>query len=95
MQSLPVPQSPEVGVAEADREVRGLAVVAPAQDLAMGIDPGQGLAVAQGHIEPHRARAIVEENRNLALRSLLAHPLVRTVERSQAVLKAVWPTGGV
>lgn len=41
------------------------------------------------------ARAIVEENRDLALRSLLAHPLIRTIERAQAVLKAVWPTGGV
>ncbi len=41
------------------------------------------------------ARAIVEQNRNLALRSLLAHPLIRSIERAQAVLKAVWPTGGV
>ena len=41
------------------------------------------------------ACAIVEENRDLALRALLAHPLVRTVELAQAVLKAVWPTGGV
>lgn len=40
-------------------------------------------------------RAIVEENRDLALRSLLAHPLVRTIERAQAVLKAVWPAGGM
>ena len=39
--------------------------------------------------------AIVEQSRDLALRSLLAHPLIRTVERAQAVLKAVWPTGGV
>lgn len=41
------------------------------------------------------SRAIVEQNRNLALRSLLAHPLIRSIERAQAVLKAVWPTGGV
>lgn len=41
------------------------------------------------------SRAIVEQNRDLALRSLLAHPLIRTIERAQAVLKAVWPTGGV
>jgi 6-phospho-beta-glucosidase len=41
------------------------------------------------------ARAIVEQNRDLALRALLAHPLVRTIERAKAVLKAVWPTGGV
>ncbi len=41
------------------------------------------------------ACAIVEQNRDLALRALLAHPLVRTIERAQAVLKAVWPTGGV
>lgn len=41
------------------------------------------------------APAIVEQNRDLALRALLAHPLVRTTERAEAVLKAVWPTGGV
>ncbi|HEU0000525.1 MAG TPA: hypothetical protein VFQ36_06480 [Ktedonobacteraceae bacterium] len=41
------------------------------------------------------SRAIVEENRDLALRSLVAHPLIRTIERALAVLKAVWPTGGV
>ena len=41
------------------------------------------------------SRAIVEQNRDLALRSLLAHPLIRTIDRAQAVLKAVWPTGGV
>ena len=41
------------------------------------------------------SRAIVEQNRGLALRSLLAHPLIRTIDRAQAVLKAVWPTGGV
>jgi len=41
------------------------------------------------------ACAIVEQNRDLALRALLAHPLVRTIELAQAVLKAVWPTGGV
>jgi 6-phospho-beta-glucosidase len=41
------------------------------------------------------ARAIVEGNRDLALRSLLAHPLIRTIERAQAVLKAVWPAGGI
>jgi len=40
------------------------------------------------------SQAIVEQSRELALRSLLAHPLVRTVERAQEVLKAVWPTGG-
>ncbi len=41
------------------------------------------------------SRAILEENRDLALRSLLAHPLIRTIERAQAALKAVWPTGGI
>ncbi|HEY6542877.1 MAG TPA: hypothetical protein VIZ18_18180 [Ktedonobacteraceae bacterium] len=41
------------------------------------------------------SRAIVEQNRDLALRSLLAHPLIRTIERAQAVLKAVWPAGGI
>lgn len=41
------------------------------------------------------SRAIVEQNRDLALRSLIAHPLIHSIERAQAVLKAVWPTGGV
>lgn len=41
------------------------------------------------------SRAIAEQSRDLALRSLLAHPLIHTVERAQAVLKAVWPTGGL
>jgi len=41
------------------------------------------------------ARAIVEQNRDLALRALIAHPMVRTVEQAQAVLQAVWPAGGV
>lgn len=41
------------------------------------------------------APAIVEQDRDLALRALVAHPLVRTVQRADAVLKAVWPAGGV
>jgi 6-phospho-beta-glucosidase len=41
------------------------------------------------------SRAIVEQNRDLALRSLLAHPLIHSIEQAQAVLKAAWPTGGV
>lgn len=41
------------------------------------------------------SRAIVEQNRDLALRSLIAHPLIRSIEQAQAVLKAVWPTGGM
>lgn len=41
------------------------------------------------------SRAIVEQNRDLALRSLLAHPLIHSIDQAQAVLKAVWPTGGV
>ena len=39
--------------------------------------------------------AIVEQDPGLALRALIAHPLIRTVERAQAVLQAVWPTGGM
>ncbi len=39
------------------------------------------------------APAIVERNRDLALRALVAHPLVRTIERAEHVLDAVWPTG--
>jgi 6-phospho-beta-glucosidase len=41
------------------------------------------------------APAIVEQNRALAQRALIAHPLVRTVERAERVLDAVWPTGGI
>ncbi len=39
------------------------------------------------------APAIVECKRDLALRALVAHPLVRTIERAEHVLDAVWPTG--
>ena len=39
------------------------------------------------------APAIIERNRDLALRALVAHPLVRTIERAEHVLDAVWPTG--
>ena len=39
------------------------------------------------------APAIVEQNRDLALRALIAHPMVRTVERAERVLDAVWPAG--
>ncbi|HVB73318.1 MAG TPA: hypothetical protein VNE38_07140 [Ktedonobacteraceae bacterium] len=41
------------------------------------------------------APAIVQQDHDLALRALLAHPLVRTVQRAEAVLKAVWSAGGV
>jgi 6-phospho-beta-glucosidase len=41
------------------------------------------------------SRAIAEQDRDLALRSLIAHPLIRSIDRAQAVLEAVWPTGGV
>lgn len=39
------------------------------------------------------APAIVEYNRELALRALVAHPLVRTLEGAERVLDAVWPEG--
>ncbi len=41
------------------------------------------------------APAIIEHNRDLALRALVAHPMVHTVERAERVLNAVWPTGGI
>ena len=39
--------------------------------------------------------AIVERNREQALQALVAHPLVRSIDRAESVLGAVWPTGGV
>ena len=57
VQPLLVAQAGEIGVAEADRKVGGLAVVAAAEDLAMAIDPRQGLAVAQRDVEPHRGES--------------------------------------
>jgi 6-phospho-beta-glucosidase len=39
--------------------------------------------------------AIAEQKRDTALRALVAHPLVRTLQRAEAVLRAVWPDGGI
>ena len=72
MHSLPVPQAAEIGVGEADREVGGLAVVAAAEHLAVLVDPGQGLAVAQRHVEPHRPRAVFEAGGRSAQSSAVA-----------------------
>ena len=58
MRALAVPEAAEIGVGQADRQVRRLAVVAPAQDLAVCVDPGQGLAVGERHVEPHRPRPV-------------------------------------
>jgi len=55
MHSLAVPQAAEIGVGEANREMGGLAVVASAEHLTAGINPGQCLAVGEWHIDAHRA----------------------------------------
>lgn len=39
--------------------------------------------------------AIVERDRKQALRALVAHPLVRSIDRAESVLAAVWPSVGV
>src|SRR3954451_16596834 len=60
MQPLTVAEAAEIGFGEAHREMRRLAIVAPADHLAMGIDPGQRAAIAERHVEPHRAPLGVE-----------------------------------
>lgn len=39
--------------------------------------------------------AIVEKNYSLALRALVAHPLIPSLDTARRVLDAVWPTGGI
>jgi 6-phospho-beta-glucosidase len=53
------------------------------------------LLFSQAVYESLAARAIVECNRDLALQALVAHPLVRSIDRAESVLATVWPTGGV
>ena len=45
---------------EPHRQMRGLGIVAAAEHLAMLVDPGQRLAVGERHIEPYRARTILQ-----------------------------------
>ena len=39
MQALTVPEAAEIGLGEADREMRGLAVVAQVESIVMRLDP--------------------------------------------------------
>lgn len=54
----------------------------------------RSLLYSLAQYEELAAPAIVERDSSLALRALVAHPLVRTVERARSVLDAVWPDGG-
>ena len=60
VQPLPMPQPSEIGLREPHRQMRGLGIVAPTEHLAMLVDPGQRLAVGERHIEPYRARTILQ-----------------------------------
>src|SRR5207248_8469057 len=60
MQPLTVAEAAEIGLGETHREMRGFAIVAPAEHFAMGIDPGQGASVAERHVKPHGAETGVE-----------------------------------
>lgn len=53
------------------------------------------LLYSQAAYEALAVPAIVEGNRDLALQALVAHPLIRSLEKAESVLDAVWPTGGV
>ena len=53
------------------------------------------LLYAQAAYESLGVSAIVERDRERALQALVAHPLVRSIDRAESVLGAVWPTGGV
>ena len=55
----------------------------------------RALLYSQATYESLAALAIVERNRELALRALVAHPLVRSIERAENILAAVWPSGGI
>ena len=53
------------------------------------------LLFSQAAYESLGVSAIVERNRERALQALVAHPLVRSIDRAESVLGAIWPTGGV
>ena len=60
MQALTVTEAAEIGLGETHREMSGLRIIAAAENLAMGIDPGQGASVAERHVKPHGAETGVE-----------------------------------
>ena len=53
------------------------------------------LLISQSTYEALAVEAIVEHDRELALRALVTHPIMRSVDRAERVLEAVWPSGGV
>ncbi|HXX78569.1 MAG TPA: hypothetical protein VEI53_08770, partial [Ktedonobacteraceae bacterium] len=53
------------------------------------------LLFSQAAYESLAVASIVERDHERALQALVAHPLIRSVERAESVLEAVWPTGGV
>ncbi len=55
----------------------------------------RALLYAQAAYEALAVPAIVERDREKAWQALVAHPLVRSLDRAERVLTAVWPTGGV
>jgi 6-phospho-beta-glucosidase len=55
----------------------------------------RALLFSQAAYESLAVISIVERDRNRALQALVAHPLIRSLDRAENVLEAVWPTGGV
>lgn len=53
------------------------------------------LLYALAQYEELVSQAIIEQDRTMAQRALVAHPQIRTAAQAEAVLAAVWPTGGV
>jgi 6-phospho-beta-glucosidase len=57
-------------------------------------DDLRALLFSQAAYESLAVPAIVERNRGQALQALVAHPLIRSIDQAESVLKAVWPMGG-
>jgi 6-phospho-beta-glucosidase len=55
----------------------------------------RALLYAQATYEALAVPAIIERNRMKALQALIAHPLVRSLDRAERVLDAIWPAGGM
>ena len=67
----------------------GLGVVAAAEHLAVPVDPCQGLAVGQRHVEPHGARAVFQPA--IEHRSSPSHPSPVAADSATVwVLRCAW-----
>jgi alpha-galactosidase/6-phospho-beta-glucosidase family protein len=55
----------------------------------------QTLLFSQAKYESLAVDAIVKRDRKRALQALVAHSIIRSVDRAESVLEAVWPTGGM